>query len=47
MRTVRRKAWDSFTVTPNRRRHHAALRTRMNTPLQSYVSDDQNALLRR
>jgi hypothetical protein len=36
MRTVRRKTWGSFTVTPNRRRHHAALRfTRMNTPLQS------------
>src|ERR1700684_2608857 len=39
---VRRKTWDSFTVTPNRRRHHAAVRfTRMNTPLQSYASDLQ------
>jgi len=42
VRTVRRKTWDSFTVTPNRRRHHAALRfNRMNTSLQSYISDGQ------
>jgi hypothetical protein len=41
MRTVRRETWDSFTVTPNRRRHHAALRfARMDTSLQSYVLDD-------
>ena len=26
MRTVRCKTWDSFTVTPNRRQHRAALR---------------------
>jgi hypothetical protein len=31
MRTVRCKTWDSFTVTPNRRRHHAVSRpTRIN-----------------
>jgi len=42
MRTVRCKTWDSFTVTPNRRQHRAALRlTGSMTVAIVLASDDQ------